>query len=439
MALSSKNQTTIVNNLGIDALNEMQEATLAAAKKHSKVMLLAPTGSGKTLAYLLSILSKLDEEKEGVQALILAPTRELVLQIESVLKQMKLPVKVNACYGGHLFSIERKNFSVPPSILVGTPGRIKDHIERGTFDPETISHVVFDEFDKALELGFTGQMKYITSQLYQVKDKILVSATNSIEIPYYLDFDDHHVVEADRMDAPAIQIKKVVTPKGEKLEGLLKIIKSLTAGQNAIVFANHRDACDRIAEFLDQHDVIYSRFRGGLEQDERESQLTKFRNGSAQVLISTDIASRGIDIPDLDYVIHFQIPPQENTFVHRNGRTARMKATGTCVLILSETDYLPKYLPYQPEELLLESHSENIKPPFATLHINKGKKHKVNKIDLVGFFLQFDFLSKEDLGLIEVKDFFSYVAVNRDKYEQALEASKNQKIKRKAIKVSLAK
>ncbi|UCS94929.1 DEAD/DEAH box helicase [Echinicola marina] len=438
MKLSSTNQKAILENLGISALNEMQKATLEATEKHQNVMLLAPTGSGKTLAYLLSMLPKL-QEKEGVQALILAPTRELVLQIESVLKQMKLPLKVNACYGGHLFSIERKNFSVPPTILVGTPGRIKDHLERGTFNPEHITELVFDEFDKSLELGFTGQMRYIAGQLYQVKNKILVSATNAIDLPYYLDFDEHYTVEAAVEKKPDITVKQLICPRGEKLEGLLKLIKSLNAGQNVIVFANHRDACDRIGEFLEQHRVIFSLFRGGLEQDERESQLTKFRNGSAQVLIATDIASRGIDIPDLDYVVHFQIPPQETTFVHRNGRTARMKATGTSVLLMTETDYLPKYLGYKPEELLLEEAEKNVQPAFATLHINKGKKHKVNKIDLVGFFLQFDFMTKEDLGLIEVKDFFSYVAVSRAKYKQAIEAAKNQKIKRKAIKVTLAK
>ncbi|GAB3661625.1 DEAD/DEAH box helicase [Echinicola sediminis] len=439
MAPSKINQNTILKHLGFEQLNDLQKTTLAAAKTNSKILLLAPTGSGKTLAYLLSVLSKLDQDKEGVQALILAPTRELVLQIESVLKQMKLPVKVNACYGGHLFSIERKNFSVPPTILVGTPGRIKDHMERGTFNPETITQVVFDEFDKALELGFTGQMSYITGQLYQVKEKLLVSATNGIEIPYYLDFDEHHVVEYEGYSSPDIKIRKLTMPKGKKLEGLLKILKNLVVGQNAIVFANFRDDCDRIAEFLEQHGIFYSRFRGGLEQDERESQLTKFRNGSAQVLIATDIASRGLDIPDLDFVIHFQIPPHENTFIHRNGRTARMKASGTSVLLMTESDHLPEYLAHPPEELELDQPVETVKPAFATLHINKGKKHKVNKIDLVGFFLQFDFLGKEDLGLIEVKDFFSYVAISREKYREAIEASKHQKIKRKAIKVTLAK
>ncbi len=239
------NQAAVLENLGFDQLNEMQEATLNASKTSNNILLLAPTGSGKTVAYLLSILSKI-QQKEGVQALILAPTRELVLQIEQVLKQMKLPLKVNSCYGGHLFSIERKNFSVPPTILVGTPGRIKDHLERGTFDPETITQLVFDEFDKSLEFGFTSQMEYIAGQLFNTKDKILVSATKVIDIPYFVDFDNPQTIDMGKESVPSLQIKKFVVPKAAKLDGLLKLIHQLNKSENAIVFANHRDACGRI-------------------------------------------------------------------------------------------------------------------------------------------------------------------------------------------------
>lgn len=432
------NQAAILKNLGITHLNSMQEAMLKAPQSSTNILLQAPTGSGKTVGYLLRILSKL-EVKEGVQTLILAPTRELVLQIEAVLKQMKLPLKVNACYGGHLFSIERKNFSVPPTILVGTPGRIKDHLERGTFNPEMISQLVLDEFDKSLEMGFSTQMEYIIKQLYRVSDRILVSATKAIDIPYYVDFDHPLVIEAKEEAVPSLEIKKLVVPKKEKLEGLLQLAYHLQDDQNAIVFANHRDACDRISEFLQQKGIPFSLFHGGLEQEVRESQLVKFRNGSTHLLIATDIAARGIDIPALDYVIHFQIPPQENTFIHRNGRTARMKASGTSVLLLSEQDFTPKYLDEEPEPLTLDERETLAVPPFVTLHINKGKKDKVNKIDIVGFLLQFDEMAKEDIGLVEVKDYFSYVAIQREKYQSVLNAAQHQKIKRKSIKMSLAK
>ena len=187
MTFSKINIPEIVNNLGFEQLNKMQNYTIEASNKNANLLLLAPTGSGKTVAYLLSLLTEI-KPKDGVQVLILAPTRELVLQIESVIKQMKLPFKTNACYGGHAFSIERQNFTVPPTILVGTPGRIEDHLRRNTFNPSTISQLVFDEFDKSLEFGFSEQMESIVKQVPYIESQILVSATRSIDVPEYIKF-----------------------------------------------------------------------------------------------------------------------------------------------------------------------------------------------------------------------------------------------------------
>lgn len=431
------NQSSILKTLGFESLNKMQKATQVATHKNNNVILLAPTGSGKTLAYLLSILSKLKQKNE-VQALIIAPTRELVLQIESVLKQMKLDLKVNSCYGGHPFSIERKNFSVPPSILVGTPGRIKDHIERATFDTSSITQLVFDEFDKSLEFGFTNELKFITKQLDNVQHKILVSATKTIELPDYLDFDNPYTIEFEEKEKASLSIQKIIVPKDEKLEGLIAVLNNLKKGQNAIVFSNHRDACDRISEQLDNRGIIYALFHGGLEQKQREFELTKFRNGSVQVLVATDIAARGIDIPDLDYVIHYQIPYKEDSFIHRNGRTARMKASGTSILILTEEDYVPEYLDEDPSLFDLKENARIGKPDYITLHINKGKKDKISKFDLVGYFLQFDFMKKDDLGLMEVNDFDSFIAIKREKANLTIKASQGKKLKKKSPKISIA-
>lgn len=438
MIFSKINQKEILNNLEIEHLNKMQESTISASEKNSNLLLLAPTGSGKTLAYLLSILPKISQ-KQVVQTLILAPTRELVLQIESVLKQMKLTIKVNASYGGHEFSIERKNFSTPPAILVGTPGRIQDHLKRRTFNPNHISQVVFDEFDKSLEFGFSSQMEDIVGQLRNVKSKILVSATQSIKIPDYLNFHEAHTISFSEESKGSLNLRQIIVPKDEKPEGLLYILGGLKQSENAIIFVNHRDAAERITEHLDFTGVAYSLFHGGLKQDQRELQLTKFRNGSSQVLIATDIAARGIDIPELDYVIHYQIPLQENSFFHRNGRTARMKASGTSILIRTTLDPLPSYLTDEPELFEIKKSQHISKPEWITFYIAKGKKDKVNKIDLVGFFLQFDFMSKDDLGLIEVKDYSSYIAIKRDKSLALLKASQNKKIKNKATKIALAK
>ncbi len=438
MTFIKTNIPTLLKNLGFQTLKPMQEAMLSASSKNPNILLLAPTGSGKTLAYLLSILSNIDN-KPGVQALLLAPTRELVLQIENVLKRMKLPWKVNACYGGHKFSIERQNFTSPPTILIGTPGRIEDHIRRGTFNPKTISRIVFDEFDKALEFGFSKQMEAILKEIPNCKGKLLVSATQATEIPEYLQLNTIHTVDFSEEEKGTIKSQQITTLIDEKTEGLLQLLKSFGTNKNAIVFSNHRDACDRICDYLDEHEVVYSIFHGGLEQPQRELELLKFRNGSSRILIATDIAARGIDIPELDAVVHYQMPNIESTFVHRNGRTARMKSSGRSILIRSENDALPSYLKETPALLNLKTYDAIEDPEWITFYVGKGKKDKVNKMDLVGFFLQFDFVSKTDLGLIEVKDFSAYIAIKRNKSKRLLAVSRNLKIKNKKAKIAFAK
>jgi superfamily II DNA/RNA helicase len=438
MTFSKINTSALLKNLGFKALNPMQEAMLSASSKNPNLLLLAPTGSGKTFAYLASILSQL-EDKPGVQALLLAPTRELVLQIENVLKMMKLPYKVNACYGGHKFSVERQNFTSPPTILIGTPGRVEDHIRRGTFNPKTISRIVFDEFDKALEFGFSKQMENILKEIPNCKGKLLVSATQAIEIPEYLQLNTIHTVDFSEEEKGTIKSQQITTLIDKKTEGLFQLLKSFGTNKNAIVFSNHREACDRICDYLDEHEVVYSIFHGGLEQPQRELELLKFRNGSSRILIATDIAARGIDIPELDAVIHYQMPNTESTFVHRNGRTARMKSSGRSILIRTENDALPSYLKETPALLNLETYNAIEDPEWITFYVGKGKKDKVNKMDLVGFFLQFDFVSKTDLGLIEVKDFSAYIAIKRNKSKRLLAAEQNLKIKNKKAKIAFAK
>jgi superfamily II DNA/RNA helicase len=175
----------ILLNLGIESLNEMQEVAQNSILNDTNILLLSPTGSGKTLAFLLPIFEMLQEEINAVQCLILVPSRELGLQIEQVWKKMGTPYKVNVCYGGHSIETEIKNLSNPPAVLIGTPGRIADHIDRETFKTDHILTLVLDEFDKSLQLGFHEQMSYIIARLPKLNKRILVSATSAIEIPKY--------------------------------------------------------------------------------------------------------------------------------------------------------------------------------------------------------------------------------------------------------------
>lgn len=417
----------------------MQEASLHAAKTGKDVILIAPTGSGKTLAFLLPLLSNLKTGVKGVQALVLVPSRELALQIEQVFKQMGTSFKVNCCYGGHAVRIEKNNLAHPPAVLIGTPGRIAYHLEHQNFDESFIETLVLDEFDKSLEFGFENDMSYIIGSLLSLKQRILTSATKMEEIPGFVKIKTPVEVDFSKnIEAkPDLKLKKITVPADEKLDYLFRLLSKI-GSKNTLVFCNHRETVDRISDLLFENGLGHDVFHGGMEQFDREKALLKFRNGSHRILITTDLAARGLDIPEVEHIVHYQLPYTEDAYIHRNGRTARMHAKGTAYAILTtEENY--KYLPDDIEEEVL---SDKYKLPEAsdwvTLYLAHGKKDKINKIDIVGLFLQKGNLAKEDLGLIEVKDTTSYVAVKRGKVEKLLKDLSGEKIKGKKLKLEIA-
>jgi superfamily II DNA/RNA helicase len=428
-----------IENLKITSLNQMQHAAIDAAKK-GDVILLSPTGSGKTLGFLLPLLDLLKPDITQVQALILVPSRELALQIEQVFKTIGSGFKVNCCYGGHPVKIERNNLSQPPALLIGTPGRISHHLRRNSFSSDAIHTLILDEFDKSLEFGFQEDMTYIIKQLPGLKKRILTSATKMQEIPAFTGI--NHPTEIDflesKTDTPDLQIKAVISPAADKLDTLFSLICKI-GDKATLVFCNHREAVDRISELLWDRGIVHDIFHGGMEQEDRERALLKFRNGSHHLLITTDLASRGLDIPEIEYVVHYQLPHTEEAFLHRNGRTARWHAKGTSYLILTEDEKLA-YLKQSPEiEELPEKRIIPKPSPWATLYIAAGKKDKINKVDIVGLLLQKGELAKDDLGLIEVLDHSSYAAVKRNRIERMVQLIKSEKIKNKKIKIEVSR
>jgi superfamily II DNA/RNA helicase len=430
----------ILEKLKIAALNDMQNAAIGAAKKGGDVVLLAPTGSGKTLAFLLPVLSALENfEKDRVQALVLVPSRELALQIEQVFKQMGTGFKVNCCYGGHAIKTERNNFEQAPAVLIGTPGRIAYHLRHENFDESGVTTLVLDEFDKALEFGFKDDMSYIIGKLLSLKQRILTSATAMEEIPDFTGV--KKPVEIDFLKdvkvAPDLKLKKVLTTAADKLDTLFQLICKI-GNKTTLIFCNHRETVDRISDLLIDKDLAHDIFHGGMEQDERERALLKFRNGSIKILITTDLASRGLDIPEVECIIHYQLPYTEDAFLHRNGRTARMNAKGTAYLVIADDE---KY-PFLKSDIETENLKGNFNIPkdsdWQTLYIAAGKKDKVNKIDIVGLLLKKGGLQKEDVGLIEVKDQSSYVAIKRKMVDKVLSALSNERIKNKKVKIEIA-
>lgn len=432
----------ILLNLGFESLNEMQSAAKEAILEENNVLLLSPTGSGKTLAFLLPVFKMLQPEILSAQCLIIVPSRELGLQIEQVWKKMGTGYKANVCYGGHSIDTEIKNLSNPPAVLIGTPGRIADHIDRGTFRTDKIETLILDEFDKSLQLGFHEEMSYIIGKLSKLNKRILVSATSDIEIPKYtrvvnptvLDF-----IPKEEEQQSNLSMKMVVSKEKDKLGTLYNLICSLKS-QSAIIFCNHRDAAERISDTLNEKGIYATYYHGGMDQDERERALIQFRNGSVSYLITTDLAARGLDIPEMKHVIHYHLPSKEDEFTHRNGRTARMLASGTAYLIVHESERKLDYIDYDMEVLNVEDSKLLPKPPeFQTIYISGGKKNKLNKIDIVGFFSQKGKLEKGDLGLIEVKDFISFAAVKFGKVKDLLHNIKDEKMKGKKFKIEVAR
>ncbi|MDB5250743.1 MAG: box helicase [Segetibacter sp.] len=417
----------------------MQLASLEANKKHNDVILLSATGSGKTLAFLLPILELLDPSNNKTQALVVVPSRELALQIEQVFKTMSTGFKVTCCYGGHLRETEENNLLQAPALIIGTAGRLADHLRRGNIQTDNIETLVLDEFDKSIELGFQEEMVFIIESIKNLKKRILTSATGAAEIPAFIGLQEPVTLNFLTGEEPAALAIQILKSDGkDKLETLFNLICYL-GNRSTIIFCNHREAVERTGAFLSDRGIVNVFYHGALEQPERDAALCKFRNGTSNVLVTTDLASRGLDIPNIRYIIHYHLPPNEETFTHRNGRTARMDASGTAILILSPEENVPSYITEAEAIELPGTVTLPEKPKWSTLFIAAGKKDKVNKVDIVGFLTHKGQLKKEDIGLIEVKDFFSFVGVRKVKVGNTLEMIKNEKIKNKKVKIDVAK
>jgi superfamily II DNA/RNA helicase len=434
-----KNTRQYLDNLGIETLTPMQDEVLAQFPNNKDLVVLSPTGSGKTLAFLLPVLEMLDENMEGIQAVIISPTRELALQIEDVFKKCKTNFKINITYGGHSMRTEKQSLTVEPTVLVATPGRLCDHLNKGTVQLDRLKCIVLDEFDKSLEMGFQNEMGYIIEATPKSIKTILSSATSLDDIPKFTGIENPKWINFLNELKPELTLKKVIYGEEEKLPKLFELICSLP-NEATLIFCNHRDACIRICEHLQEMGIPALPFHGAMEQPDRERSLIRFRNGSANYLVATDLAARGLDIPDIGTVIHYQMPQKIDSFTHRNGRTARMMEKGQAILFQEEGRNLPLYIEKEIAEFKIKQNSTLPDwPSWDTIYFSGGKKEKINKIDLVGFLIQKGELQKEEIGLITVVDHWSYVAVKADKIKDVIHRIRQEKIKGKRLKIELSR
>ncbi len=436
-----KDQQAILKKLNIAALNKMQLDAQKTILAHDDVILLSPTGSGKTLAFLLPILAQLDPNCTEIQTLILTPSRELAIQIEQVIREMGTGFKANAVYGGRAGSKDRIELKHKPAILIGTPGRVADHIRRGTFTTHFISTFVLDEFDKSLEIGFEDEMVEIAFALKKVKKRILTSATNSIEIPRFIRLNEPKTLNYLTHKNEQLELVTVLSPAKDKLKTLVTLLKSLE-DKPGIIFCNYKDTINWVSNLLQEHNIAHGCFYGGLEQQDRERALIKFRNGTHKILLATDLAARGIDVPEIEFIMHYQLPHRKEEFTHRNGRTARMMSDGTAYILRWEKENLPDFIVEAEPKILYEKDiakpQNGVEKHWQTLFISGGRKDKISKGDIAGLFFKQGNLTKEELGVIEIKQDCAFVSVEKSKAEAVCEKLNNSKLKKKKVRISLA-
>ena len=422
-----------ISKLGIEFLNPMQQEMLQMVRRERQLVLLSPTGSGKTLAYILPLLQLMDSKKDFLQSLVLVPSRELAIQTVDVVKRICSEVRVLACYGGRPAMDEHRQINgLCPHLIIATPGRILDHIRKQNINAGTVLNLVIDEFDKSLELGFQEDMKAIIDELKSVERRILLSATDCPSIPDFVRTSDYcrlSYLDEEEPVSSRISIHSVLSPEKDKLVTLKRLLCSL-GNQKSLVFVNYRQSVERIGTFLASEGIMANIFHGGMEQRDRERALYSFINGSCNVFVCTDLGSRGLDIPDVDNIIHYHLPIDEESYIHRNGRTARWENVGNAFLLLGPEETLPSYVELTGGELQLpKSVPLPSLPLWATIYIGKGKKDKISRGDILGFLSKVGGLEGKQIGRIDVLPQWSYVAVQRNVTKALFARIKGQKIK----------
>lgn len=431
--------SNIKERLGIESLNEMQRAMIDSSAEQGDIVLLSPTGSGKTLAFLIPLLKELHHPGGKLQAVIIAPSRELVIQIDGIVRAIASQHKVTCCYGGHSVADERQSLAVVPSIIVSTPGRLLDHINRNHIDVYSTRLLVLDEFDKSLELGFHDEMQRILRRMPNIARRILTSATMIDEFPAFLRLHRERIVNflADKKELDSrLTVWSVRSDAKDKLQAALSLLQSITPGRT-IIFANHRESAERIHGFLVQKGVSAGLYHGGLDQQEREVAITLFNNGTNLVLVTTDLGARGLDIADVVSIIHYHLPQSREIYTHRNGRTARVAANGNVYVLLAPDEKVPEFITFN-DELTLDNYntSAELKSQVASIHFNAGKKEKISRGDIVGFIANNGGITAQEIGTISLHDHYAIVAVPRAKVDDILSRITRLKIKNKRVRIT---
>ena len=432
----------INGRLGISDLNDLQKSVLKNLKISSSAIIYSPTGSGKTLAFSVTLLKALKNfDTEKLQAVIIAPSRELVIQISDVIRPIAPDYKVTSLYGGHNVADEKNSLQNVPSIIVGTPGRLLDHANRGNIDLTNVRQLILDEFDKCLELGFEEEMRKLLKKMPNLSRKILTSATILNEIPEFVNLREYvtlDFLESAENPSERTTVWQVKSKEKDKLAALRTLLYSIPQGKT-IIFANYRDVVSRIYQNLKDNQISAGIYHGALEQMDREKAIAMFNNESYPILVSTDLGSRGLDIKEVKNIIHYHLPISQESYTHRNGRTARVDKTGDVYILTHQDEQLPDFVTIDETFNLPEKcEQKSIVNRNNTLYFKAGKKEKISKADIVGFIANNSQIAPNEIGVINVYDHYALVAVPKQKAKTAVSQLLKAKIKGKKIRIEIA-
>jgi ATP-independent RNA helicase DbpA len=446
----SPTQLEALDALGYHTMTPVQAKALPQALAKRDLIVRARTGSGKTATFGIALLNGINPRFLGVQALVLCPTRELADQVAAEIRRLAsrmANIKVLLLCGGKPFGPQRDSLQHGAHIVVGTPGRVKDHIDRQTLDLSGVSILVLDEADRMLEMGFADAMQAVVSRAPASRQTLLFSATypdDIRQISRQLQCDPVTITVEEEVAHDEATIEQVFyeVRKHERQTTLLALFEHYRPS-NAVVFCNTKKQCAEVAVFLNEHDVEARAIHGDLDQRERDQVLLQFANGSSPVLVATDVAARGLDIKALDMVINVELPRDPEIYVHRVGRTGRAGSTGRAMSIVVEAEAprLRAIEDYQSQPCVCDVLASLDRDPnyelagaMVTIQLDAGRKQKVRAGDILGALTGDAGLDGSCIGKISILDNSSYVAIERAALRQTMNYLSQGKIKGRSIR-----
>lgn len=431
-----------LKELGYKVPTSIQEQAIPILLKNRDLIAQAKTGSGKTLAFLLPLLSKLTDSSFNPQILIITPTRELAEQVaqESIkLSRHRKNTKIVTLYGGTSLTKQVNSLEKGADIVIGTPGRLLDHLARQTINLSEIHSLVLDEADRMLDMGFANDILKLVASLPKKRHSLLFSATYPENIQKLADSILNQPDEIKIQAQEKVTIEELLYTTDNKDKTLLKVIKHFQPSR-VLIFCNTKVKTNEVSEMLHKESFDVATLHGDLEQYERQEMLLQFANGSLPVLVATDLAARGLDIENVDLVINYDIPMKQENYIHRIGRTGRANKSGLAISLCNDYDLkklneIEVTIKKKTEETLTLNKNFYMQGSVSTLCIEGGKKKKIRAGDILGTLCKEIGLENKEIGKINIYSNHAYVAINKSVIKKAFDGLKNGKIKGKKVRV----